>query len=312
MVNGAYSKGVLFHGSYNGSPDLYDTGRYAPMPYGTLRQADQVVGISNLANFQVNLSDYAPANWSGRAQITFIMQNAGNNTRAKFAINSGSVSGTPTPTATATPTGSSGGSFSTGFESGQSQPTWTNSVDDLGAPGGGSSNIGGFCCSLTGPEMGTRTNETAHSGSTALMYSGNATTSSGADYAYMQVFDLSSQNVTIGPTTTLSYWVYPQGPSASSLISGTNSTCVAIDLIMQDSNGVLHDLRDSGAVDQNGNQAHPAHQCGKLSLDTWNQVTVNLGAHSNGLKVLRLDVAYDQPNSSGGYRGYVDDISISG
>jgi hypothetical protein len=81
-VNGAYTKGVLFHGPYNGSVDLYGT-RNDPFPFGTKKQADQVVGISNLAQFQVNLSQYAPANWSGRAQITYIFQNSGNNTRWK-------------------------------------------------------------------------------------------------------------------------------------------------------------------------------------------------------------------------------------
>jgi hypothetical protein len=91
MVNGAYTKGVLFHGPYNGGTDLYSSSRNSPMQFGTKRQADQVVGVSNLAQFQVNLSQYAPSNWSGRAQITFLFQNAGNNTRWVVPITGGPV-----------------------------------------------------------------------------------------------------------------------------------------------------------------------------------------------------------------------------
>ncbi|HLG77230.1 MAG TPA: hypothetical protein VKX46_12505, partial [Ktedonobacteraceae bacterium] len=88
--------------------------------------------------------------------------------------------------------------------------------------------------------------------------------------------------------------------------SGTNSSCVAIDLIFRDGTN----LRDSGATDQHGNRAHPAYQCGHLTMDAWNQVIVNLGAFVNGKTIVRLDVGYDQPANTGGYRGYIDDISI--
>ncbi|HZR44365.1 MAG TPA: hypothetical protein VFB12_29905 [Ktedonobacteraceae bacterium] len=89
MVNGSYTKGVLFHGPYNSGIDLYNSARNSPMPFGTKRQADQVVAVSNLANFQVNLAQYAPSGWSGRAQITFIFQNAGNNTRWIVPVRAG-------------------------------------------------------------------------------------------------------------------------------------------------------------------------------------------------------------------------------
>lgn len=81
QVNGAYTKGVLFHGPYNGGTDLYSTTRNSPFHFGTQLQANQVVQVSNLSNFQVNLAQYAPSGWSGRAQITYIFQNAGNNAR---------------------------------------------------------------------------------------------------------------------------------------------------------------------------------------------------------------------------------------
>jgi hypothetical protein len=81
LVHGAYTKSVLFHGPYGKSADPYRGGRNNPFPFGTKKQADQVVAVSNLAHFQVNLSRYVPSNWSGRVQITYIFQNVGNHTR---------------------------------------------------------------------------------------------------------------------------------------------------------------------------------------------------------------------------------------
>lgn len=94
----------------------------------------------------------------------------------------------------------------------------------------------------------TQFQQIGSTGETGLLYSGldNSTSSS---FAYMKVFDLSSQSITIGPNTTLSYWIYPQSnTTAAAPVSGDNSTCVAVDLIFSDGNA----LRDSGAVDQRG------------------------------------------------------------
>jgi predicted alpha-1,2-mannosidase len=204
------------------------------------------------------------------------------------------------------------GTFSTGFESGSPLPNWVNSVDSAPQPAGGSSNVTGICCGLKGPEAAIRSTaavndaEYAHNGNFALMYSGSAQ-GSATDYAYEQLFDLSGQTLTVGANTTLSYWVYPQSSTQNSLVTGTNSTCVAIDLIFSDGTN----LRDSGATDQNGNRVHPAYQCQHLTLDSWNQVTTQLGSFVNGKTIVRIDLGYDQPNGKGGYRGYIDDIGIA-
>ena len=81
VVHGAYTKSVLFHGPYGKSADPYRGGRNNPFPFGTKKQANQVIVVPNLAHFQVNLSQYAPSGWSGRVQITYIFQNVGNHTR---------------------------------------------------------------------------------------------------------------------------------------------------------------------------------------------------------------------------------------
>ena len=56
------------------------------MPWGTKRQADQAVAVANVASFEIRPKEYAPADWSGRAQVTFILQNSGPGTRAKFTV----------------------------------------------------------------------------------------------------------------------------------------------------------------------------------------------------------------------------------
>lgn len=208
---------------------------------------------------------------------------------------------------TATPVAIS--DFATDFESGSPQPTWTSTPDSGAYPAGGIANVGGVCCGLTGPEalVGNGAPLTDHSGSQAQLYSGSSTSSGSHAYAYMKVFDLSNSPITVGSTTTLSYWIDPESAGNSyNYASGNNSTCVAVDLIFSDGSN----LRDSGLMDQHGNRVHPAYQCNHLTLDTWNQVVVSLGAWGNGKKITRIDVGYDQVNSGGGYRGYLEDISI--
>lgn len=117
------------------------------------------------------------------------------------------------------------------------------------------------------------------------MYSGDAAGGT-ADYAYMKVFDTSAHPPTIDANTTLSYWIYPQNWS--------NSTCAALDMIFSDGTA----LRNLGAVDQNGDQLHLAHQCGHLTLNQWNHVTSKIGAVAAGKTPLCIDLGYDQPGGS--------------
>ena len=86
QVGDSYAKSVLFHGPCNGSIDLYAPSRNAPMPWGTKRQADQLVTVPDLASFDIAPGDYAPADWTQRMQFTFIMQNTGPGTRAKIKM----------------------------------------------------------------------------------------------------------------------------------------------------------------------------------------------------------------------------------
>lgn len=195
--------------------------------------------------------------------------------------------------------------FASGLEAGEPQVTASDTVVDSGGYAGGQANVSGVCCKLAGPEMGVRT-EVAHTGSNALMYSGNVVTTDAGRYAYMKAFDLSGSAPTIGQNTTLSYWVYPQSQTSFTSIGGSNSTCVALDLILGDSTN----LRDSGVTDQNGVKLHPASQCGHLTLDTWNHVTAKLGMLA-GKTIAHINVGFDNGPDVGGYRGYIDDITIT-
>ena len=65
------------------------------------------------------------------------------------------------------------------------------------------------------------------------------------------------------------------------------------------------------AKDQNGNPATPAGQCGHLTLDQSNHVTINVGSVANGKHISSIDVGYDQPDSPGGFNSFIDDVSLS-
>jgi predicted GH43/DUF377 family glycosyl hydrolase len=189
--------------------------------------------------------------------------------------------------------------FQTGFEHGQPAPDWVDGVDT--APGGGG--IAGVTAysGASHPEASAR-QVVDHDGTNALMYSGRAT-GAADDHAYMRLFDLSDRPVSVGRDTTLSYWVYPQaGGAAAPGVSGDNSSCVAPDLVFADGS-TLHGLP--------GSPLTPAAQCGNLKLDQWNQVSVDIGNVAEGKRIVRIDLGYDRPASSGGYRGYVDDIALT-
>jgi hypothetical protein len=200
--------------------------------------------------------------------------------------------------------------FATGMEEFQAGNTWTNSVSAT-APGGGLRNVGGLTGTLTGPELFIGTAPTgARSGGRVLTYSGKDNSAS-SSFAYTRVFGFG--DLTVTAATRLSYWIYPQsGTTSWGLATGKNSSCVAVDLVLVDpATGARTSLRDSGAKDQRGNRAHPAYQCGKLTLDAWNLVSVPLGGVAAGKRIAQLDLGYDQGAATGGYRGYVDDLRIT-
>ena len=192
-----------------------------------------------------------------------------------------------------------GTEFTTSFDTGQPLPDWVDSVDTgNGTDHAGSiANVGGYP-GAAAPESGIR-QEATHTGTQALLYSGSPG-GQPDNHAYMKLFDLSSNPITVAANTTLSYWVYPQS---------ANATCVAVDLIFNAGDA----LRNQVVNDENGVRLRPSSQCNTLTPNQWNLVTADIGSAAAlvGKQVVRIDFGYDQPNGSGTYRGYLDDISIT-
>lgn len=193
--------------------------------------------------------------------------------------------------------------WGTGLETDDIQLTWTNMVDS-DPSGGGISGVGPLVNTVSGPELGVR-NENAQSGSNAIMYSG-AAKGGAPSHAYMKMFDVSKQNITVSPGMHFSYWIFPQSSANNDLASGNNSAYVALDLIFSDGSN----LRASSLTNQYGVPVNPANQGSVLQLDTWNYVTMDLTPLA-GKTINRIDLGHSQPNGLGGYRGYVDDLSIT-
>ncbi|MBC8060698.1 MAG: hypothetical protein H7Y18_08530, partial [Clostridiaceae bacterium] len=107
--------------------------------------------------------------------------------------------------------------FNTGFEDNETLPTWADSVDGI-------NNVSGYLSGIN-PECSIRsisgTNELAHSGTKALMFSGTDTSTS-TSFCYYKVFDV---NINISTTTKLSYWFMPQT---------NNARYLSVDLICTD------------------------------------------------------------------------------
>ena len=194
--------------------------------------------------------------------------------------------------------------WGTVLETNEAQLAWTNTADTGPYPAGGITNVGPILTTLSGPELGVRS-ENSQSGSDEIMFSGKAL-GGAIDCAYMKLFDLSTQNVVISSGMHFSYWIFPQSSTNDALATGSNSVFVALDLIFADGTN----LRDSGLADQHGVPLNPTSQAGILLLDTWNYVTVDLTPLA-GKTVSRIDLGYNQPGGSGGYRGYVDDIAFT-
>jgi predicted alpha-1,2-mannosidase len=193
--------------------------------------------------------------------------------------------------------------WGTGVETDDIQPTWTDTVD-FDPSGGGVAGVGPIVNTVSGPELGVR-NENAQSGSNAIMYSGAAKGGT-SSHAYMKVFDLTKQSITISSGMHFSYWIFPQSSRNIGLVTGDNSAFVALDIVFSDGTS----LRDSGLTNQYGVPINPVNQGSALQLDTWNYVTVDLTPLA-GKVINRIDLGYSQPSGSGGYRGYVDDISLT-
>lgn len=143
------------------------------------------------------------------------------------------------------------------------------------------------------PECSTKTNESFHSGNSALMLAGTDSSTSNS-YSYFTAYD--GLNINVTADTTLSYWIMPQDQ---------NGRYIGVDLEFDNGLCLRHYF---DAVDQNGNSMHP--DSGRGTVGNWNFIKCNLGQWCSGLTIKKILVAYDQPASTGQFKGYIDDIVI--
>jgi Domain of unknown function (DUF5010)/DUF5010 C-terminal domain len=178
--------------------------------------------------------------------------------------------------------------FSTGFETGDPQPTWTSTVDD--GIQGNPLNVMDSTCAVT--------NDVAHFES-SLKVSGTVEGDAAASArSECKVLDLSSQPVLLGPTSSLSYFVNPQND---------NGRFVAIDLHFTDGTW----LEQASTVDQNGASTNAgAGHGGSIPIGVFSLVTTSLSSLA-GKSVDRIDVEFDRSAATGDYLAYVDDVAIA-
>jgi len=84
-VDNRFVKSILFHGPYGGL-DLFDGGGSVDLPWTLAPEVNESIDVGDLSRFQIDLRDRAPAGWTGVAHITFLMQEAGADTQAKFTL----------------------------------------------------------------------------------------------------------------------------------------------------------------------------------------------------------------------------------
>ncbi|MPZ94849.1 MAG: glycoside hydrolase family 92 protein [Propionibacteriales bacterium] len=134
-------------------------------------------------------------------------------------------------------------------------------------------------------------------------YAGKVT-GEGRGWSSNRVFDV---DIPVGPQTELSYRIFPQFIKDDLTY---RSTYAAVDLAFTD--GTY--LSELAAKDQHGFTLSPRGQGDSKSLytDQWNHKQSVIGAVADGKTIDRILVTYDAPSGPGGFRGWIDDVTIAG
>jgi len=136
----------------------------------------------------------------------------------------------------------------------------------------------------------------------ALQYAGSTTAATGG-FSYNKVFEV---DIPVTPSLQLSYVVFPEFTAAS---LSYPSTYVAVDLAFSD--GTY--LSGLGVRDQHGAVLSPRGQGESKTLyaDQWNFKSAEIGKAARGKTIKRILVGYDSPVGPLGFRGWVDDITLT-
>ena len=80
-----YARSVLFHTPSDGFAK-FNTASGPTFAWGTTRAADDVVSVKDFRVFSIEPKTYAPAGWTGRVQISFVLYNGTPTTHATFSL----------------------------------------------------------------------------------------------------------------------------------------------------------------------------------------------------------------------------------
>ncbi|MFI1962727.1 GH92 family glycosyl hydrolase [Streptomyces pathocidini] len=218
--------------------------------------------------------------------------------------------------------------FTSSFEPGDPQPDWSDTVETTadgerkasGVDGGGHASGSAEAQSPDGdtsePETSdmrthidrgpsdspTAKADAGFSGTHALLYAGTHQPE-GRAYSYNKVFDV---DTAVTADTVLSYQLYPALGETDLRYPTTH---VSVDLAFTDGSY----LSDLGATDQHGARLTPEGQADSKTLyvNQWNHKESRIGQVAAGKTVDRILVAYDSPQGTARFHGWVDDVFLA-
>lgn len=211
-------------------------------------------------------------------------------------VTRGEVSGTRTFTVTIAPWtqeewDAKGTDLETSFEPGQPSALRNDWLRNEG--------VQEFCCGIGGMETAQGSPlGVPKTGNGILLYSGIAA-GDGPSSASNGVVNVPA-GTWVRPSTTMSWWVYPEAGN------GRVSQFVGLDLLFTD--GTL--LSDLAPKTLDGASAHPRDLGEVLTTNTWQQVSVDVGAVAAGKQVQKMVMTFDSGDRNGSFRGAFDDVVL--
>jgi len=135
----------------------------------------------------------------------------------------------------------------------------------------------------------------AHTGTNAIRFSGSAN-GGASTFCCMDAFTVT---IPVTASTKLTYWIYPQQE---------NARYEKVDLHCSDGT-TLHSL---GGIYNFTETTAAAHQPGQIPINAWSKITCDVGQILKGKTIDAVWIVYDQAGSHGQFRGYIDDITVTG
>jgi xylan 1,4-beta-xylosidase len=85
-TSSGYKHSLVVHGPFRGGADIFDAAHESDMPWGTKMPHDDQLSVTDFASFTLPIEVNAPEDWTGRVQISAIMNNVGSGVRARIML----------------------------------------------------------------------------------------------------------------------------------------------------------------------------------------------------------------------------------